>query len=140
MWLPVEEYWEDKYLVRQGLGAGAGRVQPGPQAGPTAFPFWQRRGESGPTSVNWEDRPQIFILPILWMSKLRLRVGNSFYPALAPHILCFFQLYSILAKIVGTLGEREGFLLSLQECPLEAVVGAAVGCPSPHVLELCHLP
>lgn len=44
-------------------------------------------------------RPTDVILPILWMNKLRLRVGKSLVPDPSPHILCFLSLCSVLVKI-----------------------------------------
>lgn len=94
----MEEYrkinsWSDKMEELEQVAASLG-----PSLG---------RLPSRPSSEGVKADPQValgrpsadIILPILWMVKLKLRVGKSFYPDLAPHILGFFPLCSVLAKI-----------------------------------------
>lgn len=66
-------------------------------------------------------------------------MGKPFYPDLTPHILCFFQLCSILAKIIGKVWKGR-LSPELTGMPGGAGVGAAAGCPSLLcVLDLCLL-
>ena len=57
------------------------------------------------------------ILPIVWMSKLKVRVGRLFKPDPALHILGFFPPSSVLAEILRTVEEGRALSLPCRDVP-----------------------